>query len=271
MLNHFDFQDNKSKRSNSQPSTFSRFAGPGSHRYPVGFSGDTIVSWASLEFQPELTNCASNIGYGWWSHDIGGHMRGKKDDELATRWLQYGVFSPIMRLHSAANEWNSKEPWNHGTEACAVQTRFLQLRHKLLPYLQAMNIRSSLGEPLCQPMYWDHPERNEAYEVPNQYMFGDSLLVAPITSPRNAITELACTKAWLPPENWVDIFNGKVFEGNRKLWLHRSLDQYPVFAPMGAIIPLDASIVLANGCPIRTALEVIVIVGKNGRFELRRK
>ena len=62
--------------------TFSRYAGPGSHRYPVGFSGDTIITWESLDFQPYFTATASNIGYGWWSHDIGGHMWGYKNDEM---------------------------------------------------------------------------------------------------------------------------------------------------------------------------------------------
>src|SRR5215469_2514183 len=103
MLNHFNFLDNN--RPDRHPLTFSRYAGPGSHRYPIGFSGDTIVSCASLEFQPEFTNCAANIGYGWRSHDIGGHMQGIKDDELATRWVQYGVFSPIMRLHSRSRDY----------------------------------------------------------------------------------------------------------------------------------------------------------------------
>lgn len=81
--------------------TFSRYAGPGSHRYPVGFSGDTHITWESLDFQPYFTSTASNIGYGWWSHDIGGHMLGYRDDELEARWYQYGVFSPINRLHSS--------------------------------------------------------------------------------------------------------------------------------------------------------------------------
>ena len=92
LLNHFHFLD--SGRDGRRPLTFSRYAGPGSHRYPVGFSGDTLISWASLDFQPEFTATASNIGYGWWSHDIGGHIFGVRDDELATRWLQLGVFSP---------------------------------------------------------------------------------------------------------------------------------------------------------------------------------
>ena len=80
MLNHFHYLD--SGREGRRPLTFSRYAGPGSHRYPIGFSGDTHISWASLDFQPEFTATASNVGYGWWSHDVGGHIHGIRDDEL---------------------------------------------------------------------------------------------------------------------------------------------------------------------------------------------
>ena len=89
MLNHYHFLD--SGRDGKRPMTFSRYAGPGSHRYPVGFSGDTHITWESLDFQPYFTSTASNIGYGWWSHDIGGHMLGYRDDELEARWYQYGA------------------------------------------------------------------------------------------------------------------------------------------------------------------------------------
>ena len=85
--------------------------GPGSHRYPVGFSGDTHITWDSLAFQPYFTATASNIGYGWWSHDIGGHWYGSRDDDLTVRWVQLGVFSPIMRLHSTLHPFIRKEPW----------------------------------------------------------------------------------------------------------------------------------------------------------------
>ena len=141
MLNHFHFLD--SARDGKRPLTFSRYAGPGSHRYPVGFSGDTLITWASLDFQPYFTATASNIGYGWWSHDIGGHMFGGKDDELATRWVQLGVFSPILRLHSSLSPFNTKEPWRFGPEARAVMTEFLRLRHRLVPYLHTMNHRAA--------------------------------------------------------------------------------------------------------------------------------
>ena len=133
LLNHFHFLD--SARNGRRPLTFSRYAGIGSHRYPVGFSGDTVVCWASLEFQPEFTATASNAGYGWWSHDIGGHFFGVKDDELVTRWVQLGVFSPILRLHSTADRFIAKEPWRFGEVARRLIGESLRLRHRLVPYI----------------------------------------------------------------------------------------------------------------------------------------
>ncbi|KQY43072.1 glycoside hydrolase family 31 protein [Cellulomonas sp. Root137] len=267
MLNHFHFLDNA--REGGRPLTFSRYAGPGSHRYPVGFSGDTVISWASLAFQPYFTATASNIGYGWWSHDIGGHMFGGKDDELATRWLQLGVFSPILRLHSGANAFTAKEPWTFEPAARAVMTEHLRLRHRLVPYLHTMNHRAATeGRPLVEPIYHAWPSASEAYDQPNQFLFGSSLVVAPLTSPADLRTRLASVRAWLPAGSWVDVFTGLVYDGGRELLLHRDLSTIPVLAPAGAIVPLDAAEVPANDPVNPPALEVLVVVGADGSFTL---
>ena len=131
----------------------SRYAGPGSHRYPIGFSGDSIISWKTLDFQPYFTATAANIGYGWWSHDIGGHAAGHRDVELQTRWIQFGVFSPIFRLHSTSNMFNGKEPWRYPEPAKSIMADFMRLRHQLLPYLYTMNWRChTSGEMLVEPI-----------------------------------------------------------------------------------------------------------------------
>ncbi|TAQ85973.1 hypothetical protein B7494_g5701 [Chlorociboria aeruginascens] len=267
VLNHFHFQDNRLHH--QRPLTFSRYAGPGSHRYPVGFSGDTIVTWDSLAFQPEFTATASNIGYGWWSHDIGGHINGGKDDELGTRWVQLGCFSPILRLHSSLSQWTRKEPWTYAPEAEKAMTKFLRLRHRLLPYLYTMNVRSAMeGTPLVRPMYWAYPERKEAYEVPNQYLFGSELIVSAITAPQDSKLRLAKTKGWLPTGRYVDIFTGAVYDGDRRLWISRKLENYPVFAKEGSIIPLDAATEPGNGGENPDNIEILIVVGIDGAFEL---
>ena len=268
LLNHFHFLDHKNHPTEgSRPIIFSRYGGPGSHRYPVGFSGDTIVTWESLQFQPEFTATASNIGYGWWSHDIGGHMHGYRDDELETRWYQLGVFSPLMRLHSTHNRWGSKEPWRYRKEHEEAMTSIMQFRHRLVPYLHSMNERAANeDEPIVQPLYWKYPERDEAYTHKNEFFFGTGLLVAPIVHPRNKITNHAGVEAWITPGKHVDIFTGVVYDGDRTLRMYRPLGSIPVLAPEGALIPLDGDKAPKNGCPNPSFLEVLVVPGKDGKF-----
>jgi hypothetical protein len=78
---------------------------------PSKVQRDTVISWESLDFQPEFTATASTIGFGLWSHDIGGHFFGSKNNEPYTRWIQSGIWSPILRLHSSLNPFLTKEPW----------------------------------------------------------------------------------------------------------------------------------------------------------------
>ncbi|MCM0641085.1 glycoside hydrolase family 31 protein [Cellulomonas wangsupingiae] len=267
MLNHFHFLDNA--RGGRRPLTFSRYAGPGSHRYPVGFSGDAVVSWASLAFQPHFTAAAANIGYGWWSHDIGGHMFGAKDDELATRWVQLGTFSPVLRLHSSNNPFLTKEPWSFGPEHAAVQTEFLRLRHRLVPYLHTMNHRAARdGVPLVTPMYHRWSRDAEAYDVPGQFLFGSELLVAPVTSPRDRESATASVRTWLPEGVWVDVLTGLAYDGGREVVMHRDLASVPVLAPAGAVVPLDAAAVPGDDPVEPAALEVLVVVGADGAFTM---
>ncbi|KAI4142360.1 MAG: hypothetical protein LQ340_007371 [Diploschistes diacapsis] len=268
MLNHYHFLNNKVRDKNA-PLVFSRYAGPGSHRYPVGFSGDTVTTWNSLDFQPEFTATASNIGYGWWSHDIGGHMHGYRDDELVARWVQLGVFSPIMRLHSTQSLWMSKEPWLYGIQTEMAMKEMLRFRHRMLPYLHTMNVRATReDEPLVQPMYWTWPERKEAIQFKNQFYFGSELLVTPITSPQDPTLRLGTVKAWLPPGRHVDIFTGAVYDGDRVLDIYRSLNHIPVLASCGSIVPLDHDPVPGNGSFNPSNMELLIVVGEDARFTI---
>ncbi|MCD8076495.1 MAG: DUF5110 domain-containing protein [Lachnospiraceae bacterium] len=267
MLNHYHYLDNA--RDGKRPMTFSRYAGPGSHRYPIGFSGDTVMTWASLDFQPYFTSTASNIGYGWWSHDIGGHMRGYKNNDMAARWLQYGVFSPINRLHSSKSEFNGKEPWRYPEEIAGVMTDFLRLRHELLPYLYTMNYRAYQENlPLTLPMYYDYPTAREAYQVKNQYLFGTAFLVAPITTPEIAGIDRGKVHVWLPEGRYIDFFTGMLYSGGRELDMYRDIHSIPVLAKAGAIVPTTPEIIgqAATGNPRR--LSICVFGGADGTFTL---
>lgn len=238
-LNHYHYLDNA--ESGQMPMILSRYAGLGSHRYPLGFSGDTAISWRVLDFQPYFTVNASNAAYSWWSHDIGGHHMGYRDDDLYMRWLQFGVFSPIMRLHSTAIELLGKEPWKYKSEVYKCAKEWLNLRHRLIPYIFTMDYRTHTdGISLCEPMYYSYPENKNAYNVPNQYMFGSELMVCPITKPQHKSINMGSVDAWLPKGRWTDIFTNQSYEGEKSLTLFRDLDTIPVLAKEGAIIPLSA-------------------------------
>ncbi|MCC8023645.1 MAG: DUF5110 domain-containing protein [Clostridiales bacterium] len=260
-LNHYHYLDNK--RQGKRPLILSRYADLGSHRYPLGFSGDTMINWPCLNFQPYFTANATNAGYTWWSHDIGGHQFGCRDDELSLRWVQYGVFSPIMRLHSSSNEFLGKEPWKYRWDVRTLMTDSLRLRHRLIPYIYTMNYRTwKDGLALCEPMYYQYPEQEAAYNVPNEYWFGSELLVAPSTQPMDKITNRAKSEAWLPPGRYTDIFNGFIYEGNRMAELYRGIESIPVLAKEGAIIPMDMN-GRTNDSGNPKEMEVLVYRGTN--------
>ncbi len=264
-LNHYHFFD--SAKNGRRPLILSRFAGAGSHRYPLGFSGDTKQTWHSLAFQPYFTATASNIGYTWWSHDIGGHCGGYRDDELYLRWLQLGVFSPINRLHSTANEFMGKEPWKYRSAVERAATEALRLRRRLIPYLYSMNRRTHAeGRALIEPMYYEYPREAAAYDVKNEFFFGSELIVCPVTQPSDKKSGLAPVKAWLPAGRFTDLFTGRIYKGGQTLTLFRDSDSIPVLAREGSILPLDCED-KANGCENPQALEMLVFRG-NGQFDL---
>ncbi len=264
-LNHYHFLDNA--KDNHRPLILSRFCGAGSQRYPLGFSGDTTQTWASLDFQPGFTATASNIAYPWWSHDIGGHCMGKKDDELYLRWVQLGVFSPVMRLHSTNNEFAGKEPWNYSGPVERIAKDALRLRHKLLPYIYTMNYRTHMDcRAICEPMYYAYPEDENAYNCKNEFFFGTEMIVAPITEHTSADTNLASVNVWIPEGRYTDIFSDRIYEGNQFVKMYRDIETIPVLAKEGAIIPMSVND-RTNDCSNPEALEILAYRGK-GKFTL---
>lgn len=261
-LNHYHYLDIAHRRKDAL--ILSRYSGVGSHRYPVGFSGDTYMDWQFLDYMPYFTATAANAGYGWWSHDIGGHHRGIRDEELYLRWLQFGVFSPINRIHSCPDEVVSKEPWTLTVPMRETARKWFRFRHKLIPYLQSASIRNSQGGmPLIVPMYYDWPEECEAYKATHQYMFGN-LLVAPITEKAKELG-IARKWVWLPEGSWTDVFNNFTYEGGKWVCVCRDVGEIPVFARAGTILPLDSKV--QNNCEKPSKLDLIVYSG-NGSYTL---
>ncbi len=266
MLNHMHYI--AAGRNGGRPMVFSRFAGYGSQRYPIGFSGDTYITWRSLKFQPVFTAKASNVGYGWWSHDIGGHMGGSRDDELTARWVQLGVFSPIFRLHSSNSPFLGREPWNYNPRTEAVIKDCMRLRHRLFPYLYTMNRRAHAELlPLVRPMYHVHPEATDAYQVDHEYWFGSEMIVAPVTDPANE-TGLAPAEVWFPEGVWTDACTGYIYRSNQRVTVWRELEEMPVFLKAGAILPTQKHIPGSNALGGAAEMEVTLAPGASNRFNL---
>ena len=267
-LNHYHFLDNQ--RDGKYSLIMSRYAGIGSHRYPIGFSGDTTISWKTLELMPYFTATAANCGYTWWGHDIGGHHLGTKDDELYLRFLQFGVFNPVNRMHSTSSPLITKEPWAYESGIGELAIKMLQLRHRMIPFLYTCNYRThTAGLALCEPLYYDYPDAPESYdpEFRNEYLFGQSFLVAPIThhSEEKGLTSM---RIWLPEGTWTDIFTGDVYrasKGGKIFTAVRPLDSIPVFAKAGAVMVLSND--QGNSTKNPSRLEARVYNG-NGSFTL---
>lgn len=240
-----DMQRNTDRR----PLLYHRWGGLGNHRYQIGFSGDATITWKSLEFQPYFTATASNVLYGYWSHDIGGHLdQGKGiDPEMYTRWLQYGGFSPVMRTHSSKSGSLNKEPWVFEETYSEVIRQTVRQRYEMVPYIYAMARKGyDEGISLCRPLYYDYPQCQEAYDFRSQYMFGDNMMIAPVTKP--GVDGFAEMEIWLPEGSWYELHTGTLLEGGSVMKRHFAIDEYGVYIKAGSILPFyDDTVNNLNG------------------------
>ena len=192
-----------------------------------------------------------------------------KDDELEGRWYQYGVFSPIMRLHSTKNEFNGKEPWRFRRDVAEMMKDFLRLRHQLIPYLYTMNYRFyKEGEPLVQPLYYRHEWRKVFGLVKNEYYFGKDFLVSPITRKQNPALHVGKVTTWLPEGSFVDFFTGVVYSGRRKMDMYRDISSIPVLVRTGTIIPMTEQISAGEVCRSPEQMYLRVFAGADGAFTM---
>ena len=236
-LNLLHWRDLARRFPGRRPMIFSRFGGPGAGRYPIGFSGDSFITWDSLAFQPYLTATSANVGFGYWSHDIGGHWFGDSTDaELFTRWVQFGVLSPVLRFHQAKSPEDHRFPWNFSRPYQDHLLDAVDLRYRLQPYLSAELLAAHQNDTsLCMPMYYEYPECDDAYEAGGQYFFGRTFLAAPVCHPSDKTTGLATQRIWIPEGDWIDLALGVSHHGPGWIVEHYGLAEIPLLARRGAI------------------------------------
>jgi alpha-glucosidase (family GH31 glycosyl hydrolase) len=237
-LNYIFFSDQQ--REAKRALLFHRWGGLGNHRYQIGFSGDTISVWDSLAFQPYFTATAANVGYAYWSHDIGGHIPGAIDPELYLRWIQWGIFSPILRTHTTKNPDAERRIWAYPEPYSDLMRDSFVRRYAMQPYIYTEARKTyDTGLAFLHPLYYDWPEAPEAYTAKNEYMFGDSILADPVTQPVSRDSQLATVSVWLPPGDWIEWDSGAPLRGPLTVQRSFSLGQIPLYVKAGSIIPMQ--------------------------------
>ena len=223
---------------------YHRWGGIGSHRYQVGFSGDVYATWQALGYLPYFTATASNVGYGYWGHDIGGHWQPKggskeTDPELYTRWIQSGVFTPIFKTHSTKDTSMEKRFWVFPDHFDPMRAA-IRLRYDLSPYVYtAARHAYDTGVSICRPLYYYWPEADEAYQWKEEYMFGSDILATTICQPADKVTGLAERAVWFPEGcEWYDVSTGCMYKGGSEHTLLYTINENPYYVKAGAVIPM---------------------------------
>ncbi len=211
---------------------WSRSGTAGNQRYPVCWSADPASDWDSLAATIRGGLSIGFSGVPFWSSDIGGY-RGMPSPALYTRWAQFTMFCSHARMHGDS----AREPWSFGEEAYTHVRKYVELRYQLFPYLYSAAIEASrTGMPVIRAMALAFPDDVNTYDKDLQFMFGPSLLVAPIYD------ESGKRSVYLPRGQWIDFHTGHVYAGETNLHIQVGLDTLPVYIKGGAFIPKIASV-----------------------------
>ena len=263
--NHVFFEDMRLNRTDRRPTIYHRWGGLGSHRYQIGFSGDTWATWPALAYQPYFTATASNVGYGYWGHDLGGHQQSGADNpEMYLRWMQYGVFSPIFRTHATNASNIERRIWKFPNFEQLRST--VILRYALFPYIYTYAREAyDTGICLCRPLYYEWPEETNAYRFEDVYYFGRDILVAPVVSPVDD-GGTARRSVWLPEGEWYDVVRGQLLKGNTTFAADYTLDDIPYFYRAGSLIVNNPPQMSVKYRPEELIFKVVP--GADGEFTL---
>lgn len=245
------------------------------HRQSLHFTGDTCSTWELLEFAGEFTVAEGSIGLPYVSHDIGSfhgeladgaecdilNSNPRMSDEMYIRWMQFGTFQPLNRLHSNHGD---RLPWEYPGDAEAIASEFLRLRGRLVPHLYTLSREAyDKGLPMARALYLQWPEEEAAYEFPAQFTLGEDLLVATVAEPG----AVASIDMWIPPGTWYPYFSGDVVTGPQVVSVDVPLDEYAVFARAGSILPTQPDLPTSSRGP-QDNLTLAVWAGGDGSYLL---
>jgi len=230
------------------------------------WSGDISGNWQTLRRQIPAGLSFSMSGLPYWATDIGGFFRPRDQytssdyRELLIRWFQFGAFSPVFRIHGFHSE---TEMWKYGPQVEQILIDYDKLRYRLLPYIysEAWGV-TSRGGSMMTALPFVYPNENSLRDVGDQFLFGDSLLVNPVTEPK------ATTRSVVLPagDNWVDFWTGKKYRGGQAIVAEAPLDRIPLLVKEGSILPLGPNV--QSAAEPADPMEIRIYPGKNADFLL---
>ncbi len=230
-----------------RPLILTRAAFSGAQRYTAIWTGDNFASDEHMMLGCRLVNSLGISGMAFAGVDIGG-FAGEASASLFARWLTIGTFTPFFRVHKAYNQ-NASEPWTYGEDVENIARNYISLRYRLLPYLySAFHTAHTTGLPVNQPLVLGNSDDEQCWknEYQHEYLFGPSLLVAPVESQQRF------SQVYLPRGQWYDFFTGNKYEGNSELITDAALDKLPVFARGSGFIPMQSIIQSTSESPSDT-------------------
>ena len=232
----------------------SRAGFSGIQRYAAQWLGDNCAEWSHLALSIPMTAGMGISGQAFIGGDIPGFMS-SPSAELAARWTQYGALTPFCRYHSERSE-PDKYPWSFGPGTEKLARTAIELRYRLLPYIYSAFVAASeTGAPVQRPLVFDFQNDRQAWETEDAYLFGEALLVAPVTS-------AGCTArhVYLPTGGWVDFYTGERYSGGQVITAAAPADRIPLFERAGYVIPMYSQAPLSTMGHYPELLELRVIV-----------
>lgn len=262
---HYQYESIDYRR---RPFIMTRNSNIAEHRYPITYSGKSVVSWDTLKMIPKYNMYATDNGNTFWAHDIGGYHLGMEDNELYTRFVQLGTFSPILKFGSSGGRFYKREPWKWSFKTFKIAKDYLKLRHSLIPYLYSEAYKyHKEAKPLIIPLYYEQPE---AYDDPlynTEYYFGSEFFVSPILKSKDFIMNRVIHKFYLPQGIWFDYVTGKKFVGGKQYLSFFKDQDYPVYVKEGAIIPLGHNDNMNDTTPPKN-MEIQIFPGRSNSYKL---
>lgn len=230
------------------------------------WSGDVDPNWETFRRQIPAGLNLSVSGIPYWTTDIGGFVSANPDDsryrELYIRWFQFGAFCPVFRAHGTRTT-NQNEIWSYGPDAQKILTAYDQLRYRLMPYIYSVAWQvTNQGYTFMRPLVMDFPSDTRAQNIGDQFLFGPSILVNPVTEPGATSRHL-----YLPGALWYDFWTGATTQGQRTIDSPANLERLPLYVRAGSIVPLGPDLQYATEKPA-DPIELRVYRGADGQFTL---